>query len=83
MGNNTQKVPITKQAVYERLSDELDKMDKASDMAPLKVLKRGVIKLLGLKDIPKAQHKVYSGKHHSLLRRVEKMEAAMIKEGNK
>ena len=82
MGNNTQKKPITKQAVYERLSDQLDKMEKANNNKPLKRIKRAIIKAFNLKRIPK-KNEVYSGKHYSLLKRVEKMEADMIKEGNK
>ena len=82
MGNNTQKKPITKQAVYERLSDQLDKMEKANNNKPLKVIKRAIIKAFNLKGIPN-KNDVISSKHYSLLKRVEKMEADMIKEGNK
>ena len=82
MGNNTLKKPITKQAVYERLSDQLDKMEKANNNKPLKVIKRAIIKAFNLKGIPK-KNDVVSSKHYSLLKRVEKMEADMIKEGNK
>ena len=82
MGNNTLKKPITKQAVYERLSNQLDDMEKANNNKPLKVIKRAIIKAFNLKRIPK-KNDVISSKHHSLLKRVEKMEADMIKEGNK
>ena len=82
MGNNTQKKPITKQAVYERLSQQLDDMDKANNRKPLKVIKRAIIKAFNLQGIPK-KNEVYSSKHYSLLKRVEKMEADMIEEGNK
>lgn len=82
MGNNTLKKPITKQAVYERLSKQLDDMDKAHNNKPLKVIKRAIIKAFNLKRIPK-KNDVISSKHYSLLKRVEKMEADMIKEGNK
>ena len=82
MGNNTLKKPITKQAVYERLSKQLDDMDKAKNNKPLKVIKRAIIKAFNLKRIPETND-VYSAKHYSLLKRVEKMEADMIKEGNK
>ena len=82
MGNNTQKVPITKDAVYERLSALLDEMDRSHNNKPLEVLKRAIIKAFNLKGIRK-KNEVYTGKHYSLLRRVEKMEADMITEGNK
>jgi len=82
MGNNTQKVPISKDAVYERLSAQLDEMDRNHNNKPLKVLKRAIIKAFNLKGIRK-KNEVYTGKHYSLLRRVEKMEADMITEGNK
>ena len=51
MGNNTQKKPITKQAVYERLSKQLDDMDKAHNNKPLKLIKRAIIKAFNLKRI--------------------------------
>jgi hypothetical protein len=82
VGNDTLKKPITKQAVYERLSKQLDNMDKAHNNKPLKVIKRAIIKAFNLKRIPE-KNDVYSAKHYSLLKRVEKMEADMIKEGNK
>lgn len=82
MGNNTLKKPITKQAVYERLSSQLDEMEQSNNNKPLKVIKRAIIKAFNLKGIPK-KNDVISGKHYSLLKRVEKMEADMIKEGNK
>lgn len=82
MGNNTLKKPITKQAVYERLSNQLDEMEQSNNNKPLKVIKRAIIKAFNLKGIPK-KNDVISGKHYSLLKRVEKMEADMIKEGNK
>lgn len=82
MGNNTLKKPITKQAVYERLDKQLDDMDKAKNNKPLKVIKRAIIKAFNLKRIPE-KNDVISSKHYSLLKRVEKMEADMIKEGNR
>lgn len=82
MGNDTLKKPITKQAVYERLSSQLDDMEKANNNKPLKVIKRAIIKAFNLKGIPK-KNDVVSTKHYSLLKRVEKMEADMIAEGNK
>jgi hypothetical protein len=82
VGNNTLKKPITKQAVYERLSSQLDEMEKSNNNKPLKVIKRAIIKAFNLKRIPK-KNDVISSKHYSLLKRVEKMEADMIKEGNK
>ena len=82
MGNDTLKKPITKQAVYERLSKQLDDMDKAHSNKPLKVIKRAIIKAFNLQRIPK-KNDVSSAKHYSLLRRVEQMEADMIEEGNK
>jgi len=81
VGNNTLKKPITKQAVYERLDKQLDDMDKAHNKKPLKRIKRAIIKAFNLKGIPK-KNDVISSKHYSLLKRVEKMEADMIKEGN-
>ena len=77
MGNNTLKKPITKQAVYERLSSQLDEMEQSNNNKPLKVIKRAIIKAFNLKGIPK-KNDVISGKHYSLLKRVEKMEADMI-----
>jgi hypothetical protein len=82
VGNNTLKKPITKQAVYERLSSQLDEMEQSNNNKPLKVIKRAIIKAFNLKGIPK-KNDVISGKHYSLLKRVEKMEADMIKEGSK
>ena len=82
MGNNTLKKPITKQAVYERLSNQLDDMERANNNKPLKVIKRAIIKAFNLKGIPK-KNDVVSAKHYSLLKRVEKMEADMIEEGNR
>ena len=82
MGNDTLKKPITKQAVYERLSKQLDDMEKANNNKPLKVIKRAIIKAFNLQRIP-PKNDVISSKHYSLLKRVEKMEADMIKEGNK
>ena len=82
MGNNTLKKPITKQAVYERLDKQLEALDKAHNNTAFKRIKRGIIRVLNLQGIPK-KNEVYSAKHHSLLKRVEKMEADMIKEGNK
>lgn len=82
MGNNTLKKPITKQAVYERLSNQLDDMEKANNNKPLKVIKRAIIKAFNLKGIPK-KNDVVSAKHYSLLKRVEKMEADMIEEGSR
>jgi hypothetical protein len=57
-------------------------MDKAHNNKPLKRIKRAIIKAFNLKGIPK-KNDVISSKHYSLLKRVEKMEADMIKEGNK
>ena len=82
MGNNTLKKPITKQAVYERLDKRLDDMERANNNKPLKVIKRAIIKAFNLQGIPK-KNDVISSKHYSLLKRVEKMEADMIKEGNR
>ena len=86
MGDDTLKTKKSKKSVYDRLNAQLDVMDKSkavnsADNLILNKVARTVRSFLGVKEDPKQQ--VLSGKHYSLLKKVEKLEARMIEEGNK
>lgn len=95
MGNSTQKKPITNKAVFDRMNDELEKLDGKQNQRSLLIrAKRKIEDFFGPSDETlskrqdsdekhKKRQKAYTQYHHTLLKKVEALEKKMIEEGNK
>ena len=94
MGNNTLKKPITKNAVYQRLNQQLQDLDgEQNKRSSLIRIRRKIEDFFGPSDETlnkrqdsdekhKKRQKAYTQQHYTLLKKVEALEKKMIKEGN-
>lgn len=82
----------TSKSEYEKLSKQLDAVERSKSNTMFKRVRRKVRSLYMSKDkiqnleegeLSTMKQRVVSSKHHSLLRRVEAMEKQMLKDGNK
>lgn len=95
MGNDTLKKPITNKAVFDRMNDELEKLDGKQNQRSLLIrMKRKIEDFFGPSDETlserqdsdekhRKRQKAYTQYHHTLLKKVKALEEQMIEEGNK
>ena len=95
MGNDTLKKPITNKAVFDRMNDELEKLDGKQNQRSLLIrMKRKIEDFFGPSDETlserqdsdekhRKRQKAYTQYHHTLLNKVKALEKQMIEEGNK
>ena len=76
------------QAEYEKYSKQLDALESKQSSSLLRRFKDKVLSLVksedemqDMRESRKKNRRVLGGKHYSLLKRVEAMEAAMLREG--